>query len=187
MANDTYCQFMVDFDSLLPDILHLQIAQWKRHPFKHKPTISKIESQIRREFPEYEKQAVEQATLEFAKRYLKERPLKDSALLNEAAIKTAARRDLGIVYDTLLQERIRTGLFQQYETVQATDSLSRSNLIDTVAAAANPIDQNLYVLWTRGEVDVALVDSSSGYEHVQLTEFGRKRHASREPNLFMLE
>lgn len=168
-------------EQLVSRILRLQINRWKPAPFDYIPSRESIGSQVADRFQEYDADTIHQATARFAERYLKVRPLKNGAFLNETAIKTASHRDLGVYFDQDIHTDICELLYELFEDESPQIHASRSTLIDRLNVAPERIDQNLYVLWSRGEVELSITPTGpEAYERVYLTKYGRKRHIQRE-------
>ncbi len=164
-------------DSLLSKILSFQIDQWRPKPFDYTPTKSQIESQVSHQYPDYKHKTIQEATARFAKQYLKIRPLKQGAFLNESAIIAADEQGLAVDIERQIQQKLIQIMFAHFEQQMTKDSVSREVITGTINAEPNHIDQNLYLLWTRGEVEVHPADSSQNqYQSALLTEFGRKRY-----------
>lgn len=167
-------------EPLVPQILRLQIDHWKPDPFDYTPTIQQIESQAIDRFQAHDESTIRQAVMRFADRYLKIRPLKAGAFLNETAIKTASQHDYDVHFDPAVQDDVCVRLFERYEGDSSNTVMSRSGLIDAVGVEPERIDQNVYVLWSRGVVDLSVRPVGNvSYGRVHLTEYGRKRYYRR--------
>lgn len=167
-------------ETLVPRILRIQIDHWKPDPFDYTPSRQQIESQALDRFQAYDESTIQQATTRFADRYLKIRPLKVGAFLNETAIKTASQHNFDVHFDPSVQDDVCARLFERFERVTSKTVVSRSGLIDAVGVEPERIDQNVYVLWSRGVLDLSVRPSRDvSYGRVHLTEYGRKRYYQR--------
>lgn len=121
-------------------------------------------------------EAADIATL-FNDRYIRERPTKNTDLLNIDGIKRAAELGKDVPIDGNLQDRILDFLYDAYIESPSNPTVSRAVLQDEFEESETSVDLNTYILklkrWVETGSHVGIGDD--GYRTLELTESARSQ------------